>query len=279
MDAPINGRPEMRVRSLFVSDLHLGCEYSQAGPFLEFLNCVDTRNLYLVGDIVDGWKLGRRRYWTADFTSALDSIVRLSASGVSVRYAIGNHDAFLRASPLFRRLARFGLIEISEEFEHITASGRRFLVLHGDQFDRWETGARWCWHLANALYSGLLFTNRAWQYLRGRHDHGQQSLSAQVKQRVHRLVQHIRDFESRLTCHARSRKYDGVVCGHVHAPQHSAADNFEYCNTGDWVENCTALVEHFDGRMQLLSFSQGTILACDLLPFACPNRAVPAQAC
>ncbi|MDX1947093.1 MAG: UDP-2,3-diacylglucosamine diphosphatase [Pirellulaceae bacterium] len=235
-----------RVRSVFISDTHLGCRYSQAEPLLAFLSEIEPDYLYLVGDILDGWRLARRWHWRPVFSKVLARLIALGQRGTQLRYAAGNHDAFLRDF-----LHDFGFLEIADEFVHYTADERRLLVLHGDRFDDVEIRAQWLSVVGAIAYDSLMWTNSLVNRLRGLAGLGPCQFAGYVKRRVKRAVTFVSRFEERLAQHARQRHCDGVVCGHVHTPMVAERSGLAYFNTGDWVENRTALVELRDGRLEL----------------------------
>ena len=243
-----HGRSGRRVRSIFVSDLHLGCRHSQADDFLAFLNRYTPEQLYLVGDFIDGWKLRRRWHWKPVYSQILHRLLELSRGGTPIRYAAGNHDDFLRDF-----LDHFELFEIDDQFIHIGADQRRYLVIHADRFDRVECGAKWLSVFSSYLYDALLSANWLLNRFRG-NPQGAYHLSARVKGRIKCLVQLFSEFESLLSDAASKNNCQGVICGHIHSPKIQQTDELAYCNTGDWVENRTALVEHFDGSMEIIHF-------------------------
>lgn len=237
------------VRSVFVSDLHLGCKFARAEEFLEFLRCCEPEFLYLVGDVIDGWRLRRTWRWEPTYDAILSRLLTLSQEGTLVRYIPGNHDAFLRTF-----LTSVGRIELADEFLHATADGRRFLVTHGDRFDRFETNAAWLSVLATFGYDMLLEANSTLNRFTGRTDF---HLAASVKRRAKSLVRFVSDFEQSLEKHTRERRCDGIVCGHIHQPAKRVIGKTLYLNTGDWIEHCTALLEHRCGTLELISFAGG----------------------
>jgi UDP-2,3-diacylglucosamine pyrophosphatase LpxH len=242
-----------RVRSLFISDVHLGSRFAQADAFLAFLEAYQPEFLYIVGDFVDGWSLRRSWHWNRTYTEILHHLFDWASSGVTVRYTPGNHDEFLREF-----LKDFLWVEIADEFIHESADQRRYLVIHGDQFDNVELRAAWLSKLGAVGYEFLLCADR-WVN-RVRRALGLQAwrLSAGVKARIKRVVSFLSGFEQRLADHARSNGCDGVVCGHIHTPALVQRDELTYCNTGDWVENCSALLEFDDGELRLVRFCPGT---------------------
>lgn len=243
----VQGRRRQRIRTLFVSDLHLGCRHAHAEPFLEFLQQHTPEQIFLVGDIIDGWKLRRSLAWQPVFNEILAHLYELAESGVTICYTPGNHDAFLRRFPW-----NFGFIQVADEFVFAALDGRRFLVTHGDKFDRVECAAGWVSQIAAIGYDTLLSANRCVSRLRQIRPGSEYSLGAVVKRRVKQFVRYISDFEGRLVEHARRQGCDGVICGHIHTPAQTEIDGMAYCNTGDWVENCTALVEYETGELALI---------------------------
>ncbi|MEM1303725.1 MAG: UDP-2,3-diacylglucosamine diphosphatase [Planctomycetota bacterium] len=248
------GSPTTRqVRSLFVSDVHLGCRHSQAGPFLELIERFEPRYLYVVGDFIDGWKLKRRWRWLPVYDRILQRLMELRRTGTRLFYTPGNHDAFLR-----NFLTNFGVVEVRDRFVHSAADGRRFLVTHGDQFDRVEQNNQWLSLVASYGYDVLLSANALLNRLRGK-GHDPYAFCGMVKRHVKRLVQHVSEFEQLLIENAHEEQCDGIVCGHIHAPRIVQVGDLAYCNTGDWVENCSALVEYDDGSFELVR-RDGTVL-------------------
>lgn len=244
------------IRSLFISDVHLGCKHSQAKELLEFLKQHQPKYLYIVGDFIDGWRLKRRWRWLTDYDALLHHLVALRQSGTRLFYTPGNHDSFLRG--FLQSLCDVRLVSIRDQFIHRTADHRRFLVLHGDQFDGVEHHAQWLALLGCIVYDALLTLNRFINRLRGKAT-DPYAFSASVKRRVKWLVRHFSRFESRLASAARNHRCDGIICGHIHVPRIADLDNLIYCNTGDWVENCSALVEFDDGRLELIRYD-GTLI-------------------
>ncbi|MCR9232577.1 MAG: UDP-2,3-diacylglucosamine diphosphatase [bacterium] len=239
------------IRTIFVSDVHLGCMHSRAEEFLAFLKAHKPESLYLVGDLIDGWKLRKKWRWPESYNAILDRVEELSASGTEVFYTPGNHDNFLRD---FGK--RFGFVTLSDEFVHITADGRRFLIIHGDQFDKFETGAQWLSVLGSFAYDILLTANTLFNRVFRRKGQAKFALSSAIKSRVKQLMRFISDFEQKLASHARKRLCEGIICGHIHAPNILDIDGINYCNTGDWVEHCTALIEYSDGALEIVYFDQ-----------------------
>ena len=215
------------VRTLFISDVHMGMRAAQVDVLLEFLKYHDTDTIYLVGDIIDGWKLKSSWYWPQ------------------------SHDEFLRP---FCGM-NFGGIDIAETAVHIAADGRRYLVMHGDAFDVVIRHARWLALLGDWAYDAAIWLNRHLGWLRRQLGYPYWSLSNWAKARVKNAVSFIGHFEATLAGEAKRQGMDGVICGHIHSAAHREIDGIAYLNTGDWVESCTALVEHVDGRMEIINWA------------------------
>ena len=239
-----------RPRAIFISDVHLGTPGCQAARLLDFLRHTDSRELYLVGDIVDGWQLRRRWYWHQSHNDVIQKVLRKARKGTRVTYIAGNHDEAMRQ---FLGLA-FGGIEIRDEATHVTADGRRMLVIHGDLFDAVVQGAKWLAHVGDAAYMVTLRLNRWFNHLRARLGLRYWSLSQFLKHRVKNAVGYITHFEVALANEARRRGYDGVICGHIHKAEIRDIDGIRYCNDGDWVESLTALVETEAGELRLIDW-------------------------
>ena len=246
-----DGEP-MRVRTAWISDVHLGTPGCQARALLDFLKRVECDTLFLVGDIVDGWQLKRSWHWPQAHNDVVQKILRKARKGTRVIFVPGNHDEFAR------RYAghEFGGIEVVEDWLHVTADGRRLWVTHGDLFDGVIQCARWLAILGDQLYEFTLRINRHFNSLRARLGLPYWSLSKYLKLKVKRAVSFISDFEVAVAREARKRGADGVVCGHIHHAEMRMIDDVLYCNDGDWVESLTALVEHADGRLEILEWSQ-----------------------
>lgn len=247
------GKSRRHIRTMFVSDVHLGCRHAHVREFLDFLKQHQPDQLYIVGDFIDGWKLRRSLAWQSVFNDVLSRLYELYESGTSLYYTPGNHDAFLRRFPW-----NFGFVRIADEFLYQAGDGRRFLVIHGDKFDRIECGMRWMSWAASIGYDLLLSANRLASQLQKRAPASQYTFSGAVKRRIKQFVRYISDFEQRLANHARQRGCDGVICGHIHAPTITEIAGQTYINTGDWVENCTAFVEYDDGGFELIRYFDET---------------------
>ena len=264
--------PEVQVvRSLFVSDLHLGSRHSQVGPFLEMLERFEPRYLYLVGDFIDGWKLKRRWRWAPEYDRILHRLMELRRAGTELFYAPGNHDTFVREF-----LGDYGVVEVRDQILHTTADGRRFLVMHGDQFDRVEKRAHWLSLAASYAYDLMLSANKLANRLRGKR-HDPYALCAAIKRSVKGVVKRVSEFEDKLLATINQEQCDGAICGHIHTPRIDTFGELAYCNTGDWVENCSALVEYNDGRLDLIRHDGRLIASLPAAPQPA-ERSQPAEA-
>ena len=239
---------KLRFRSIWISDLHLGSSACHAPLLLDFLRHTESTHLYLVGDIVDGWQLRRRWFWPQAHNDVVQKVLRKARKGTRVIYVPGNHDEFARH---FAELS-FGGIELCDETVHVTADGRRLLVLHGDLFDAVVQCAKWLAFVGDRLYLLTLHLNRWFNIVRARLGFPYWSLSQFLKHKVKNAVSYIADFERALAHEAKRRGMDGVVCGHIHKAEIKMIGDVLYCNDGDWVESLTALVETHDGRLSIL---------------------------
>jgi UDP-2,3-diacylglucosamine pyrophosphatase LpxH len=242
-----------RHRSLFISDFHLGTRACRADPLLEFLKYHDADTIYLVGDIVDFWRVKRGPVWLQSHNDVLQKLLRKVRKGSHIIFIPGNHDEAMRAYCG----QQFGGIDILRDAIHTTADGRRLLVMHGDEFDVVMLYARWLAVLGDRSYELALWLNNPLNWLRRRLGFGYWSLSAYLKYRVKSAVNFIGEFERMLATEARRRGVDGVVCGHIHHAADHMIDGIRYLNCGDWVESCTAIAEEFDGSLHVLHWGEG----------------------
>ena len=237
-----------RYRAIWISDVHLGTRGCKAEFLLDFLKNTESEVLYLVGDIVDGWRLRRSWYWPQAHNDVVQKILRKARKGTRVVFIPGNHDEFARGYADHN----FGDIDVLRETVHVTADNRRLLVLHGDSFDGVVKYAKWLAHLGDWAYATALSANHWFNLVRRRMGLPYWSLSAYLKHKVKNAVQFIDDYEQTVAEEARRRGVDGVVCGHIHHAELRLLDGVLYANDGDWVESCTALVEHADGKLEVL---------------------------
>ena len=267
------GETRERLRSIFISDLHLGTQGCQARALLSFLRSNPSDNLYLVGDIIDGWQLRRRWYWPQEHNDVVQKILRRVRKGCRVIFVPGNHDEFVRHFVGHH----FGGVEVVDEAIHTTADGKRLWITHGDLYDGVIQYAKWLAYLGDTLYEFTLRLNRHLNSLRARLGLPYWSLSQYLKHRVKSAVNFISSFESAVAAEARKRGLDGVVCGHIHRAEMRMIDGTLYCNDGDWVESLTALVEHQDGRLEIVHWPDERLLAQDARAAALAGKAVVAQ--
>lgn len=257
----------MHYRAVFISDLHLGTPGCQAEALIEFLKSHTSDYLYLVGDIVDGWQLRRKWYWPQAHNDVVQKLLRRARKGCHVVYIPGNHDEFARGFVGHH----FGGIEVTEEACHTLLDGRKLLLIHGDYFDAVVKYAKWLAYVGDNLYELALRMNRHLNRVRARMGLPYWSLSAFLKSKVKKALNFIADFEKALAHEAHKRGYQGVVCGHIHRAEIRMIDGVLYCNDGDWVESRSALVEHVDGRLELIYWDQ----SLDFLPLPSSLVRVP----
>lgn len=238
-------------RSIWLSDFHLGTRDCKAELLLDFLRRNESEYLYLVGDVIDGWALRRSWYWHQRHNDVVQKLLRKARKGTRIVYIPGNHDEFVRD---FLDL-QFGGIEILPRAVHHTADRRRLLILHGDEFDGVIGRARWLSLLGASAYFMCLRLNEVFNHVRRRMQMPYWSLSAYLKQRTKKAVQFIADFENAVAMEARRHDVDGIVCGHIHHAEMRMMGDLLYANTGDWVESCTALVEHGNGRLEMIRWA------------------------
>jgi len=268
-DASEAGSRKLKVRTVWVSDIHLGTPGCQADALLDFLRSVECETLYLVGDIIDGWQLRRTWYWPQAHNDVVQKLLRKARKGTRVIFVPGNHDEFAR-----KYLGHnFGGVDVVEEYIHELADGRKLWVTHGDHFDGVIQCAKWLAYLGDNAYELTLRINRHFNSLRARLGLPYWSLSKFLKLKVKRAVSYVGDFEAAVAREARSRGLHGVVCGHIHHAEMRMIDGTLYCNDGDWVESLSALVEHADGRLEMLDWSHRGVAARTPEPVA---AAVPA---
>jgi UDP-2,3-diacylglucosamine pyrophosphatase LpxH len=267
-------RPVRRHRTIFISDVHLGtrgCKAELLGDFLARNSC---ETLYLVGDIVDGWRLRRRWFWPESHNRVVEILLHKIDTGTRVIYVPGNHDEVLR--PHCGRI--IAGIEMAHESVHETADGRRLLVLHGDRFDTVIACAKWFVHLGDWAYTLALELNEFCHAVRRGLGLPYWSLSAYLKRKVKNALEYICRFETAVAREARSRGFDGVVCGHIHQATIKTIESVLYINDGDWVESCTALVEDMRGHLEIVCWASADIIRRPVMgPVSVePAAAVPA---
>ena len=261
------------VRAIFISDVHLGTRACQAESLLAFLRAHESDYLYLLGDIIDFWAMNRSVQWAGAHNTVVQKVLRRARHGCKVFFIPGNHDEALRE---YAGVA-FGDIRVESEWIHETLDGRRYWLVHGDEYDQVTRHHRWVAVLGDVGYNALVRINlvlsRVRRLLRRP---GYWSLAGYAKNKVKKAVSFIFDFEDAVAHAAAQRGVDGVVCGHIHSAADRRIGNVRYLNCGDWVDTCSAIVEHFDGRIEVVHWGvQGA--AAGQVPVALPSRALPAE--
>ena len=249
--------PTQHYRAIFISDVHLGTRGCKAAYLLDFLRHTESDVLYLVGDIIDGWALKKNVHWPQSHNDIVQKVLRKARKGTRVVYVPGTHDESARQ---FAGL-HFGGIAIREDDVHTTAGGRRLWVVHGDFADGVIRHAKWLAHVGDTLYDLALWLNRHFNALRARLGLTYWSLSQYLKHKVKNAVSFISSFELMMARETKHRKCDGVICGHIHKAEIREIEDILYCNDGDWVESLSALVEHHDGRLELVYWSSNSLTA------------------
>jgi len=245
----------MNYKAIFISDIHLGSKGCKAELLSNFLKFNTAEKLYLIGDIVDGWKIQQNKWaWKQAHSNVVRRILGHAKQGTEVFYIAGNHDEFLR--PMIPYGISFGKISIFNQTSHTGVDGKRYLVVHGDLFDGIARLAPWISFLGDKAYDLLLVFNTTFNRWRHRFGFGYWSLSQFLKQRVKRAMDFVFHFERNLVNYGRKRGFDGVICGHIHRAEIKEIDGFIYMNDGDWVESCSALVEHFDGSWEIVFWTK-----------------------
>jgi UDP-2,3-diacylglucosamine pyrophosphatase LpxH len=235
-------------RTAWISDVHLGTRGSNAIALLDFIRQHEFQSLYVVGDLIDVWALRRGIYWPQEHNDVIQKILRAGRKGTRIVYIPGNHDEFVAGF-----YGSYGIVEVMPRAIHTTADGRRLLIIHGHELDAVVQNIKWLAHLGDVGYQLLLLLNHPVNAVRRLLGLGFWSLSAYVKKRVKNAVNFIGEFEKAIVFYAKRDKVDGVVCGHIHSPMIRQIEDVMYYNCGDWVESCTALVENFDGTIELLT--------------------------
>jgi UDP-2,3-diacylglucosamine pyrophosphatase LpxH len=238
-------------KSVFISDLHLGSKHCNSDKLLSFLSSLQTENLYLVGDIVDGWRLKKNWYWPDKHNKIVKKLIKLSKK-TNVFYITGNHDEFLRQVPDIN----IGKIPIYNRMEYLGVNGKRYLVVHGDMFDHLmrTKGGKFVMHLGDIAYDGLISLNRIVNAIRKISNKQPWSLAKYLKNKAKAASNYICDFEVEMAEYCRKKNYDGIICGHIHHAVIRDINGITYMNDGDWCESCTALVETYDGEFKILHF-------------------------
>ncbi len=242
----------LRLRTIFLSDVHLGTRDAQADLLLDFLHHTESDYLYLLGDIVDFWKARSGWYWPREHSAVVQAIIDKARTGTRVIYVPGNHDEWLRDYAG----AEFNGVQIRLGLVHKTAAGKRLLLLHGDEFDSAVRCNRLLSHVGSGFYDVLLYLNRIYNGMRRRLGFPYWSLSSYLKRRVKNALDYIERYAEAARHEAARHKADGLVCGHIHHPALEEVDGVQYVNTGDWVEHCSAVVETADGELHLINWAE-----------------------
>jgi UDP-2,3-diacylglucosamine pyrophosphatase LpxH len=236
-------------RTIWISDLHLGSAQCQADVLLDFLKYNDSEKLYLVGDIIDFWSLSKKMYWPRKHNTVIQKVLRKARHGTQIIYVPGNHDDNIRDYDNYV----FGDIVVKNQDVHTTSDGKQFLIVHGDEYDAIAQYHQWIAKLGSVGYDFLLWINRILRPIRrGLGIQSHFSLAGYVKFKVKNIVQFISEYENSIVSTLRDKELDGVICGHIHHAEIKEMDGFLYVNTGDFVESCTAVVEHFNGNLELV---------------------------
>lgn len=243
-----------KYKTICISDTHLGSRDAKAELLNNFLKNHECDNLYLVGDIIDGWKIQQNRWkWKQSHTNVIRRILGYSKRGCKVTYVTGNHDEFIR--PFVNQFA-LGNISICNQAEYRDTDGNLFLIIHGDMFDGITRIGKWLGFLGDAAYDLVLWVNTKFNYIRHRLGFGYWSLSKFLKHKVKKAIDFVFKFEENLTSYCERKNFDGVICGHIHTPQIKTINGIIYMNDGDWVESCSALVEHEDGKWEIIYWNE-----------------------
>jgi len=244
-----------KYKTICISDTHLGTNGCQADLLNNFLKNHTCENLFLIGDIIDGWKIQQNKWrWKQSHSNVVRRILGMGKHGVKVTYVTGNHDEFLR--PFVAHGFPMGNITIVNQAEYRDTDGNLFLITHGDMFDGITRLGKWISFLGDGAYDFVLWVNTRFNYIRHKLGFGYWSLSKYLKHKVKKAVGFVFSFEKTLTEYCSKRGYDGVICGHIHTPDIKTIDGIIYMNDGDWVESCSALVEHLDGRWEIIYWTK-----------------------
>lgn len=254
-------------RTGWISDVHLGTRGCKAGALLEFLRETEFDTLYLVGDLIDIWSLRRGIYWPQDHNDIIQKLLRKGRKGTEIIYIPGNHDEFVSGF-----IGNYASVTLRKNAIHTTADGRRLLIMHGHELDNVVQNLGWLAHLGDIGYVALMRCNWVVNLVRRLLGLRHWSLSAYVKAEVKNVVNFIEKFEESIVRYAKDYKVDGVLCGHIHTAAMRMIDRTSYYNCGDWVESCTAMVEHADGKMELLTFDPTSTIPADHLDLDAVDR-------
>ena len=239
-----------KYKSVFISDLHLGSKHCNSEKLLNFLDNLDTEKLYLVGDVIDGWRLHKKWYWPKSHNKIVQKLIKISKK-TEIIYITGNHDEFLRTIPN----VRIGNVDVKNRSVHMGVDGKRYLVVHGDMFDnlmRTKSG-RFIMHFGDIAYDGLIYANKVVNSFRSLIGRPPWSLAKFLKRKAKTAANYIGDFEIQMAEYCKRKGYDGIICGHIHHASIEKHDGVVYMNDGDWCESCTALVEKQNGDWEIVN--------------------------
>jgi UDP-2,3-diacylglucosamine pyrophosphatase LpxH len=242
----------MHYKSIFISDVHLGTRGCQADALCSFLKANTCENLFLVGDIIDGWRLKRRWFFPQSHVNVIRRILTFAKRDTSVYYILGNHDEAFRKFLSFD--IEIGNVKLLDRFEYTGIDGRRYLVIHGDFFDTLMTDKKWLMHIGDILYNFMIWLNLHFNKVRNILGLDYWSLSKWLKQNTKKALNFINKFEEHVSNYCKDEKFDGIICGHIHVAKIETIDTITYMNCGDWVESGTALVEHMSGEFEIIEY-------------------------
>lgn len=249
------GGKQVNYRSIWISDVHLGMKHSQVNALLDFLRETECEHLYIVGDFIDGWQLRRKWFWTEEYNVLIQKLLRKNRKKTRVTFLTGNHDEFLEK---FLGMS-FGAVRLVERAVHTAADGKRYLVLHGHQFDGLAHFNRLLDRVGSALYDRILDMNVWVNRIRRSLGFGYWSFASYIKLKAKAAVKYVTDYEQAMIQFSRKSGMNGVICGHIHRPEIREVGDVVYMNCGDWVESCTALVEDFRGKFELIRFYENHV--------------------
>lgn len=240
-------------KTIFISDVHLGSRGCQAEALIRFLKESEADEIYLIGDIIDGWRMRKGVYWPQSHSDVIREILKKAHNGTEIHYIIGNHDEFLRKWLMWD--LRFGRVHLTNQKTHVGVNGKQYLVIHGDMFDVvMRKELKWLMRVGDVAYNFLLWANTKLNWVRYRLGLPYWSLSNYLKQRTKRALNYMSSYEENLVDYVKKNNYDGIFCGHIHNAKIENMNGIEYMNTGDWVESCTAIVEHESGKFELIEY-------------------------
>jgi UDP-2,3-diacylglucosamine pyrophosphatase LpxH len=245
-----------KYKSIFISDIHLGTRGCQADALCSFLKENTAENLFLVGDIIDGWRLKKKWHFPQSHANVIRRIFTAAKRGTNVVYIAGNHDEMLR--PMIPMGLNFGNIDLCNRYDYTGVNGKKYLVVHGDMFDKIMVENKWLMHIGDFLYDFLIWINTKFNIIRQLFGYRYWSLSKWLKHNTKEALNFIYKFEEFVADYCRAKGYDGIICGHIHTAAIKDLDGIEYMNDGDWVESCSALVEHHDGTWEIIYYVDPT---------------------